>query len=477
MKKTTLFVFALSVSLLLMLALGGVLSWARPSAPNPAPALAPDNDTWSSGWVDITPGQTITFTHNLRGDRDLYAVDLWFRDTRNNGLGIHRRGYGGMTVNQKEIGAFWHHLTTTSISVTRLPDDLMVGQILLRVRIPKDLAYDSDWQPINQNRCMTITHLLGGDVDAYAVGMKFMDQGMGGYSIHQFALGGKNESGTLRGGALQQLTSDDVQVCRNIYDVSIHQARVLISHPDPPSYDSGWHHLAQGRTVTITHGLEGNMSTYIVRLSYRSAAQGINSYALGGMADDDQYFGANWQRLSNRTIQVHRFANDIYAEELRVRIWAQQQIYLPLVLQAQQSQSETELAYDDGVAESSQSNDTRNGFAVRFTPPSGGAKLLRARFYFMGSMAPIDVHVWDLSHFDLLYPTITATPTGDGWFDVDISERNLTLNEDFYLGFKYTEDYVPTLGVDTSAPDGRSWKWSWEAQNDLDYMIRAVVSE
>ena len=477
MKKTTLFVFALSASLLLALAFGGALSWAQPPTPGQALPLASSNDTWSSGWVDIAPGQTITFTHNLGGDRDQYAVDLLFHDTRNNGLGIHRQGYGGMTVNQKEIGAFWHHLTTTSISVTRMPDDPMVGRIQLRVWIPKDLAYDSDWEIINQNKCITITHNLGGDVDAYAVGMKFMDQAMGGYLIHQFAMGGKNESGTLRGGALQQLTSDDVQVCRNIYDVSIHQVRVLISRPDPPSYDSGWHHLAQGRRVTLSHELEGNMSTYIVRLSYRSAAQGSNNYAIGGMADDDQYFGANWQRLSNRTIQVHRFANDIYAEEVRVRIWAQQYLYLPLVMQAQQPQNEIELSYDDGTPESSQSYTIRNGFSVRFSPPAGGAKLLRARFYFMGPMAPIDVHVWDLAHFDLLYPTITATPTGDGWLDVDLSERNLILNEDFYLGFKYTEDDAPALGVDTSMPDGRSWEWSWVARNDLDYMIRAVISE
>ncbi|NOZ70456.1 MAG: hypothetical protein GXP38_00850 [Chloroflexi bacterium] len=471
MKKQSLFVFTLAASLLL-LTFAGALSLAQPLVPGSAPPLAPTTNSWSSGWVDIAPGQTLTFTHNLGGDWNRYAVDIWFRDTRNGGLGIHRRGYGGMTLNQKEIGAFWHHLTMTSISVTRLPDDPMVGQIRLRVWIPEDIAYDSDWQRISQNKCITITHHLGGDVNAYTTGMKFMDQGLPGYAIHQFALGGKSEGGTLRGGFLQYLTNESVQFCRNIYDVNIHQVRLFINRPDPPSYDSGWRTLPAGRTITFTHGLKGNLQSYIVRLSYQGEDLGITSFAYGGMEVNGTYHGANWQNLTNNTIRVHRFADDLVAEKVRVRIWATTQVYLPLVTMA--PPQETELAYDDGTAESNQSYDTGNGFAVRFTPPAGGAKLLRARFYFIAPVAPIKVHVWDTDHYDL-FPSITATPSGDGWFEVDLSAQNLTLNEDFYLGFKYTQDYAPTLGVDTSAPDGRSWEWPWEAKTNLDYMIRAVV--
>lgn len=474
MKKQTLFALALLASLTLIIALAGTLTWAQPQPPASAP-LAPTATSWSSGWVDIAPGQTITFTHNLGGDRDRYAVDLWFRDTRNRGLGIHRRGYGGMTVEQKEIGAFWHHLTTTSISVTRLPDDPMVGQIRLRVWIPEDLAYDSDWQSINQNKCITITHHLGGDVDTYTAGMKFLDQGLPGYSVHQFALGGKSEDGILRGGFLQYLTNDSVQICRNIYDVNIHKVRLFINRPDPPSYDSGWQAISQGRTVTFTHGLGGNPNDYIVSVSQQVSTIGRNNYSAGGMEISGKYYGINWQKLTNRTIQVHRFADDVFAQQVRVRIWSPRRVYLPLVLQAPSQGQETELVYDDGTADSNQSYTTGNGFAVRFTPPAGGAKLLRGRYYFIAPVAPIEVHVWDQNHNDLISP-VTATPVGDGWFDVELSAANLTVNDDFYLGFLYTQDYAPTLGVDTSAPDGRSYEVPWEMKNGLDYMIRAVIS-
>jgi len=48
---------------------------------------------------------------------------------------------------------------------------------------------------------------------------------------------------------------------------------------------------------------------------------------------------------------------------------------------------------------------------------------------------------------------------------------------DFYVGFLHLEDYRPTLGVDTTSADGRSFEVDgayWE-QRVSDYMIRAVV--
>ncbi len=37
--------------------------------------------SWSSGWVDIATDTATVFTHNLGGDPDDYAVELWLRDT------------------------------------------------------------------------------------------------------------------------------------------------------------------------------------------------------------------------------------------------------------------------------------------------------------------------------------------------------------------------------------------------------------
>ncbi|MDH7484850.1 MAG: hypothetical protein QHJ81_01080 [Anaerolineae bacterium] len=48
---------------------------------------------------------------------------------------------------------------------------------------------------------------------------------------------------------------------------------------------------------------------------------------------------------------------------------------------------------------------------------------------------------------------------------------------DFYVGFFHLENYRPTLGIDTTFADGRSFEVDgayWEQQAS-DYMIRAVV--
>ena len=147
-------------------------------------------------------------------------------------------------------------------------------------------------------------------------------------------------------------------------------------------------------------------------------------------------------------------------------------VYLPLVLKAYVS--ETELAYDDGAMETNTSWEVGKGFAVRFTPP-GQVQLMRARYYFLDPR-PIQVHVWDASRTDLIAP-FTANTSQDGWNDVDLSAYNITVSGDFYVGFLHLEDYRPTLGVDTTSADGRSFEVDgayWEQQVS-DYMIRAVV--
>jgi len=51
------------------------------------------------------------------------------------------------------------------------------------------------------------------------------------------------------------------------------------------------------------------------------------------------------------------------------------------------------------------------------------------------------------------------------------------LSDDFYTGFLHLENYRPTLGVDTTSADGRSFEVDgayWEQQVS-DYMMRAVV--
>jgi len=46
---------------------------------------------------------------------------------------------------------------------------------------------------------------------------------------------------------------------------------------------------------------------------------------------------------------------------------------------------------------------------------------------------------------------------------------------DFYVGFLYSVQHSdPSVGVDTTSPDGRSYEVPWEAFAN-DCMIRAVV--
>ena len=148
-------------------------------------------------------------------------------------------------------------------------------------------------------------------------------------------------------------------------------------------------------------------------------------------------------------------------------------VYLPLVLKAYVT--ETELAYDDGAMDTTDSWEVDKGFAVRFTSPAGQAQLMRARYYLQDPL-PIQVHVWDASHTDLITP-FTANTSQDGWNDVDLSAYNITVSGDFYVGFLHLENYRPTLGIDTTSADGRSFEVDgayWEPQAS-DYMIRAVV--
>ncbi len=477
-KKNLTLVLAVSMSLALLLALGYAVSFARPATHQAG------GHVWSSGWVNIAPGEEKVFTHNLGGDPAMYAVRLWFRDTRSPGLGIHVRGFGALEIGGKYHGAYWRSLTDSTITVVRMQDDEMVSQVYVRIWIPDPPTYDSGWQDIAAGKAITLTPALAGDLDDYTVGMKFrstsspVDPGM-----HAWAFGGLDVNQHEKGAAWQRLTNNSVQVLRFNSDAYAEQVRVFISHPDPPSYDSGWQTIARGQTITFTHNLGGDPNEYVVRVAQQSSMFGRNSHGAGGLEMSGKYYGVNWQRLTNRTIQVRRFGNDVFADQVRARIWVQRRtIYLPLVLHSGQhpptptpTPAESELSYDDGTAESNQSYTTGNGFAVRFTPPGGGSKLVRARFYFIAPVAPIAVHVWDTNHSDLISP-ITATPTGDGWFDVDLSAANLTVNGDFYLGFLYTQDAAPTIGTDTSDPDGRSYEVPWEQKTGLDYMIRAVVS-
>ncbi|MFQ5594880.1 MAG: two-component regulator propeller domain-containing protein, partial [Anaerolineae bacterium] len=312
--------------LLGMLVVLGLACLGALSRPGPAgdQSVAQAGTVWDSGWVDIATGTARVFTHNLAGDPAQFAVDLWQRDNRSDGLGIHHRAYGGMNVAGQRQGVHWQNLTDSNITVVRWLDDVATSQIRLRVWIPDPPLYDSGWVPIQAGQVVTLTHNLGGDVDGYTVGMKFQDTTPDGRGIHQFAFGGLAAGRAFYGAAWQNLTDTTIQVVRSGNDISAQQVRLFITRPDPPDYDSGWVDVAQDETRIITHNLGGNPDRYVVRSSARSTAAdgpGINTRAAGGMEVGGQFLGANWQNLTSTGINVFRQPHDIFAGQMRVRIW------------------------------------------------------------------------------------------------------------------------------------------------------------
>lgn len=485
MKIKWLLTLALGLGLLIgVLQLASAAGSAAPSQTSPdreewPPTTARAAVNWSSGWVAINRGQTLTFTHNLGGDPNSYAVELWFRDT-NDGYGINRRNYGGLETGGNWLGAHWQRLTANTVQVYRQPNDNAADQVRIRVWIPADAPdYDSGWVNINQAQTLTITHNLAAAPDDLSVTLWFSGAVRG---IHHYAYGSMivDAPPAILGAFWHNLANNTVQVTRQGNDTDVEQVRVVVSRSDPPSYDSGWRNVPRG-LFTFTHNLNQDPSTLLVRGECYTSTLGIHQrYAGGDHSMIMGWQGANVQNLTANTIVAARRANDIHCPQMRMRIWAvvSNTIYLPTVVNNAPLAAEQELAYDDGSAESNQSWDQLNaGFAVRFTSPGASARLVRARYYLNTAQAghPIEVHVWDVNHNDLIAPFAATPPAGEGWFNVDLSSYNLTVSGDFYVGFLYAAQHSdPSVGVDDSAPDGRSYEVPWSAYAN-DYMIRAVV--
>ncbi len=472
---------ALAVLLLLIGSAAASPSEPGPALPGPvtpntgASRIAKATSGWSSGWITITPGTVETLTHNLGGDPNDYAVELWFMDTDAEGYGINTRAYGGLETGGDYYGAAWQNLTSNTIQVLRSADDTFADRVRVRVWVADPLPeYCSDWTPIAQQQTLAFTHSVGGNVDDYAVGLAFSSTLRG---VNHYAYGGLVlPSGARRGAYWSSVNTSTVSVFRYLHDVTAGQVRVCVTRPDPPDYDSGWVSATLGTVMPFTHNLGMDPNMYRVRLGARSdsSAIGINSMCAGGMYDMGHPRGVNWENSTANTINVFRRSQDEHADQVRIRIWVRgYRVYLPLVLN--NCSASSELAYDDGTMDATASWDTGKGFAVCFSPPGGSARVLTARYY-LQDPRPIEVHVWDaITHTDLLTP-FQATPAQDGWNDVDLSGYDLTVTADFCVGFLHVEDYRPTLGVDASS-SGHSYEVDgayWEPQGS-DYMIRAVA--
>lgn len=325
------------------LALAALLLFAGNAvASNPAspPDIYPEDaalqatSSWSSGWVDIAPGTVITFTHNLGGNLDDYAVELWFRDTETGGIGINSLGLGGLEAGGNFLGAHWQNLTDTTVQVVRRSDDTFADQVRVRVWISDSPTWDSEWVDISPGETKTLTHTVGGDVDDYTVGLWFKDTD--GIGINTRCYGGLEAGGQRRGAAWQNLTDATVDVWRYPNDAWADQVRVRIFEPDPPDYDSGWVGINPDDMMTLTHNLGGNPNHYVVRGWQRDTDDGIgiNHRFAGSFEAGDSWFGTYWKNLTDTTINVLRRADDWAADQVRVRIWVREPPVEPSSLSA-----------------------------------------------------------------------------------------------------------------------------------------------
>ena len=95
-----------------------------------APFSGPDFD---SGWQYVQEGSTKTITHGLGGDSEKYVVDMTFRDYIF-GSGIHQSTYGSdVRPGDSGKGMYWEDLTTTSIGVVRMSDDVRCQEVRIRI--------------------------------------------------------------------------------------------------------------------------------------------------------------------------------------------------------------------------------------------------------------------------------------------------------------------------------------------------------
>ncbi len=129
-----------------------------------------------------------------------------------------------------------------------------------------------------------------------------------------------------------------------------------------------------------------------------------------------------------------------------------------------EAQTIHEIAYDDGVYESSTNVGPDNYLAVKMTPLQYPSEVKRVKFYIpTGNPGPCLVHIWDDDGEDNL-PESRLTPPdgvtmqlGQGWNIKDVANLNIRITDgDFYVGWEET-DYTPPLGIDITDPDFRSF--------------------
>ncbi len=95
-------------------------------APFPPPA-------YDSGWISIELDEEKTLRHNIGGTVDNYVVDMQCKDV-DASWGISNYGVGGdLRSSFSGVGAYYHKLTTQSITVGRQDEAYVPDRIRIRI--------------------------------------------------------------------------------------------------------------------------------------------------------------------------------------------------------------------------------------------------------------------------------------------------------------------------------------------------------
>ena len=282
---------------------------------------------YDSGWVEVNANSSTAFYHNLGGNTDDYVVDVQFWDITESGgdVGVHNRGLGADFAEKVE-GVYWQDLTDSSLLLVRTLSDPGAGAVRVRIWVVPDADYDSGWLHLDPGEQTTLTHNLGGDTNDYVVDVQFLSSNPS-QGVNQLGLGGDDWSASRTEGAFwHNLDAMFIRVKRNADDASAaDQVRIRIWRQPDADYDSGWQNITD--VLNLTHALGGPWNDFVVDLQFNdtNGAWGVNQKGLGGDATSGfspEEHGVYWTNLTANTVQVRRGADDLAAEQVRLRIWA-----------------------------------------------------------------------------------------------------------------------------------------------------------
>ncbi len=118
---------------------------ASPGAGGSSSAGGLPRPNYDSGWVNIVPGGSKALPHNLGGNVDNYFVDMQAKRTSPDAFGINNMNIGYYQDERASgivstHGARYQFLTTTGLSVSRMPGDTVCEYVRIRIWV-----YNQEW--------------------------------------------------------------------------------------------------------------------------------------------------------------------------------------------------------------------------------------------------------------------------------------------------------------------------------------------